>query len=77
MIRPMLQSSLITESAQGGTVLSQSEVATGLSTDPVSGLTYAAHAGGPVRMDHLLAAARMEYEKLQRPLPESEIARWK
>ena len=37
----------------------------------------AADAGEPVRMGHLLAAARMEYEKLERTLPESEIAGWK
>ncbi len=33
-------------------------------------------AGGPVRMCHLLTAARTEYEKPERALPETEIAGW-
>jgi hypothetical protein len=36
----------------------------------------AADAGEPVRLEHVLRAARAEYEKLQRPLPESEIKGW-
>jgi len=36
----------------------------------------AADAGEPVRLAHVLRAARAEYEKLQRPLPESEIRGW-
>jgi hypothetical protein len=36
----------------------------------------AAAAGSPVRMEHLLRAARMEYDKLQRPLPEAEVRGW-
>jgi SpoVK/Ycf46/Vps4 family AAA+-type ATPase len=36
----------------------------------------AADAGEPVRLSHVLRAARSEYEKLERPLPESEIRGW-
>ena len=36
----------------------------------------AADAGEPVRMRHLLSAARSEYAKLERPLTESEIGGW-
>ncbi len=36
----------------------------------------AADAGEPVRMDHLLRAARAEYAKLERPLTEAEIGEW-
>jgi hypothetical protein len=36
----------------------------------------AADAGGPVRMRHLLEAAREEYAKLERPLTEAEIGGW-
>jgi hypothetical protein len=37
----------------------------------------AAGAGEPVRMNHLLRAARTEYEKIEKPLTESEIGGWK
>lgn len=37
----------------------------------------AADAGEPVRMSHLLRAARSEYAKLEKPLTESEIGGWK
>ena len=36
----------------------------------------AAGAGEPVQMAHLLRAARQEYEKLERPLSETEVAGW-
>jgi len=36
----------------------------------------AADAGEPVRMPHLLAAARSEFAKLERPLTDSETAGW-
>jgi ATP-dependent 26S proteasome regulatory subunit len=36
----------------------------------------AADAGEPVRMSHLLRAARTEYAKLEKPLTESEIGGW-
>src|SRR5262249_7394883 len=36
----------------------------------------AADEGLPVRMDHLLRAARAEYAKLERPLTSAEIAGW-
>jgi SpoVK/Ycf46/Vps4 family AAA+-type ATPase len=36
----------------------------------------AADAGEPVRMGHLLRAARAEYAKLERPLTEAEIGGW-
>ncbi|HEX8291581.1 MAG TPA: ATP-binding protein [Pyrinomonadaceae bacterium] len=36
----------------------------------------AAHAGEPVRMAHLLRAARGEYAKLEKPLTEAEIGGW-
>jgi hypothetical protein len=36
----------------------------------------AAAAGQPVRMAHLLRAARQEYAKLERPLSESEVVGW-
>jgi SpoVK/Ycf46/Vps4 family AAA+-type ATPase len=37
----------------------------------------AANSGGTVTMSHLLAAARNEYVKLERPLAEIEIGGWK
>ncbi len=37
---------------------------------------YAADAGAPVRMPHLLRAARLEYAKLERPLTETETGGW-
>ncbi len=37
---------------------------------------FAAAAGEPVRMPHLLRAARLEYAKLERPLTDSEIGGW-
>ena len=36
----------------------------------------AAHADEPVRMIHLLRAARSEYGKLEKPLTDSETAGW-
>jgi len=36
----------------------------------------AADAGEPVRMNHLLAAARSEYLKIEKPLTELEIGGW-
>ena len=36
----------------------------------------AADEGGPVRMSHILQAARSEYVKLERPLTDSEIRGW-
>jgi len=36
----------------------------------------AAHAGEPVRMNHLLQAAQIEYAKLEKPLTEPEIRGW-
>ncbi|MBA2434609.1 MAG: ATP-binding protein, partial [Chthoniobacterales bacterium] len=37
----------------------------------------AADAGEPVRMPHLLGAARLEYEKLEKPLTEAELGGWR
>jgi SpoVK/Ycf46/Vps4 family AAA+-type ATPase len=37
----------------------------------------AAAAGEPVRMEHLLRAARGEYAKLERPLTDAEVAGWR
>jgi AAA+ superfamily predicted ATPase len=37
----------------------------------------AADADGPVRMNHLLGAIRLEYEKLEKPLTEAELGGWK
>jgi len=37
----------------------------------------AADADDPVRMVHLLAAARLEYEKLEKPLTHTELGDWK
>ena len=37
----------------------------------------AADAGEPVRMAHLLGAARLEYEKLEKPLTHAELGDWK
>lgn len=37
----------------------------------------AADSAEPVRMNHLLRAARMEYEKLEKPLTEAEMGGWK
>jgi SpoVK/Ycf46/Vps4 family AAA+-type ATPase len=36
----------------------------------------AADAGGPVRMNHLAAAARSEFAKLEKPLDEREVGGW-
>jgi hypothetical protein len=36
----------------------------------------AAHAGEPVRMSHILHAARNEYAKLEKPLTDAEIGKW-
>jgi hypothetical protein len=36
----------------------------------------AADAGEPVRMSHLLSAARSEFTKIERPLADSEVAGW-
>jgi SpoVK/Ycf46/Vps4 family AAA+-type ATPase len=36
----------------------------------------AAEAGEPVRMSHLLSAARSEFAKLERPLTDAEVAGW-
>ena len=36
----------------------------------------AADAGEPVRMAHLLRAARSEYAKLDQPLGETEVRGW-
>jgi SpoVK/Ycf46/Vps4 family AAA+-type ATPase len=36
----------------------------------------AADAGEPVRMSHLLHSARNEFAKLEKPLPETEVAGW-
>jgi hypothetical protein len=36
----------------------------------------AADAGEPVRMSHLLSAARSEFTKIERPLTDAEIAGW-
>jgi SpoVK/Ycf46/Vps4 family AAA+-type ATPase len=37
----------------------------------------AADANEPVRMRHLLGAARLEYEKLEKPLTEAELGGWR
>jgi SpoVK/Ycf46/Vps4 family AAA+-type ATPase len=37
----------------------------------------AADANEPVRMPHLLGAARLEYEKLEKPLTETELGGWR
>jgi hypothetical protein len=37
---------------------------------------HAAAGGGPVRMDHVLRAARAEFVKLDRPLPEAQVRGW-
>ena len=37
----------------------------------------AANAEEPVRMPHLLAAVRLEYEKLEKPLTHTELGNWK
>ena len=37
----------------------------------------AAGAGQPVRMEHLLRAARAEYAKLEKPLTDAEVAGWR
>jgi ATP-dependent 26S proteasome regulatory subunit len=42
----------------------------------LNGAFLAADAGEPVRMVHLLRAARREYEKIEKPLTASEIGGW-
>jgi hypothetical protein len=36
----------------------------------------AAEEGSPVRMKHLAQAARHEFVKMEKPIPETEIADW-
>src|SRR5262249_32907176 len=43
----------------------------------VNAAFHAASAGTPVRMEHVLMAARAEYAKLERPLPEGEVRGWR
>jgi hypothetical protein len=43
----------------------------------VNAAFMAAGAGEPVRMPHLLRAARMEFAKLERPFPEAEVRQWR
>lgn len=45
-------------------------------TIAVNAAFTAAETGGPVTMTHLLAAARAEYAKLERPLTDAEIRGW-
>jgi hypothetical protein len=42
----------------------------------LSAAFLAADAGKPVRMTHILSAARTEYAKLERPLTDAEVAGW-
>lgn len=42
----------------------------------MSAAFLAADAGEPVRMSHLLSAARSEFAKLERPLTDAEVAGW-
>ena len=42
----------------------------------LSAAFLAADAGEPVRMSHVLVAARTEYAKLERPLTDAEVAGW-
>ncbi|WP_142458992.1 AAA family ATPase [Geodermatophilus aquaeductus] len=42
----------------------------------LSAAFLAAEAGEPVRMSHVLLAARTEYAKLERPLTDAEVAGW-
>lgn len=42
----------------------------------VNAAFLAAEAGEPIRMRHLLDAARGEYAKLEKPLTETEIGGW-
>jgi ATP-dependent 26S proteasome regulatory subunit len=37
---------------------------------------HAAEEGTPVRMKHLALAARHEFVKMEKPIPETEIAQW-
>ena len=37
---------------------------------------HAAAAGSPIRMQHLLLAARAEFAKLERALPEAQVRGW-
>jgi hypothetical protein len=43
----------------------------------LSAAFHAAEAGEPVRMSHLVRAARGEFAKLEKPLPDSELEGWK
>lgn len=42
----------------------------------MSAAFLAADAGEPVRMSHLLLSARSEFAKLEKPLPETDVAGW-
>ena len=39
--------------------------------------TLSADANAPVRMSHVLRAARTEYAKIEKPLTDAEIGGWK
>jgi ATP-dependent 26S proteasome regulatory subunit len=43
----------------------------------LNGAFAAADTGEPVRMPHLLGAVRLEYEKLEKPLTNTELGDWK
>jgi hypothetical protein len=42
----------------------------------LNGTFLAADANEPVRMSHLLRAARTEYRKIEKPLTDAEIGGW-
>jgi hypothetical protein len=43
----------------------------------LSAAFLAAGAGEPVRMNHLLRAARSEYQKIEKPLTDTETEGWR
>ena len=57
--------------------LAQLNVAGGHIRNVAMGAAFlAADAGEPVRMGHLLSAARLEFAKLEKPLTDAEVAGW-
>ncbi|MGC5221187.1 ATP-binding protein [Micromonospora sp. DT81.3] len=57
--------------------LAQLHVAGGnIRTIALNAAFHAAADGSPIRMDHLLLAAKSEFAKLERPLPEAQVRGW-
>ena len=59
-----------------GTLARLSMTGANIQNIALNGAFHAAAEGGPIRMSHLLKAARSEATKLERPLTEQEVRGW-